>query len=76
VLKYDMPTMRDFSRRLSHFKRLASAGKQVKLVDRQGKHFIFQAERPKSHMGAGKHLAKGKPLSPVRVPAEEWKGNE
>jgi hypothetical protein len=71
-----MHTMRDFSRRLSHFKRLASAGKRIELVDRQGKRFIFEAERPASHMGAGKHLAKGRPLSPERVPAGEWKGNE
>ena len=35
VLKYDMHTMREFSRRLSHFKRLASAGRRVELVDRQ-----------------------------------------
>ncbi|HEV2208925.1 MAG TPA: hypothetical protein VG167_09130 [Verrucomicrobiae bacterium] len=68
--------MREFSRRLSHFKRLASAGKRIRLVDRQGKRFIFEAERPVSHHGAGRHLAKGNPLSPERVPAGEWKGNE
>jgi hypothetical protein len=59
-----------------HFKRLASAGKQIKVVDRQGKQFVFEAERPKSHMGAGKHLAKGRPLSPAAIPSREWKGNE
>jgi hypothetical protein len=68
--------MREFSRRLSHFKRLACAGRRIELVDRQGKRFIFEAERPVSHHGAGRHLAKGKPLSPERVPADEWKGNE
>jgi hypothetical protein len=71
-----MHTMREFSRRLSHFKRLASAGKRIELVDRQGKRFVFQAQRPTSYFGAGKHLSKGKPLSPDRIPAEEWKGNE
>jgi hypothetical protein len=71
-----MHTMREFSRRLSHFKRLASAGKRIELVDRQGRRFVFQAERPASHMGAGKHLAKGAPLSPERIPADEWKDNE
>lgn len=71
-----MHTMRDFSRRLSYFKRLASAGKKIRVVDRRGQHFVFEIERPKSHMGAGKHLAKGNPLSPARTPAREWKGNE
>jgi hypothetical protein len=35
VLKYAVHPMREFSRRLSHFKRLASAGRRVELVDRQ-----------------------------------------
>ena len=76
MLKSDMHTMRDFSRRLSHFKRLASAGKRVRLVDRQGKRFVFEAEKPSRAYGAGKHLAKGKPLSPERTPPEEWKSLE
>ncbi len=71
-----MHTMREFSRRLSYFKRLAVAGKRVKLVDRQGKRFLFEAERPATHMGAGKHLAAGKALGPERTPVSEWKGNE
>jgi hypothetical protein len=71
-----MHTMRDFSRRLSHFKRLASSGKRIELVDRQGKRFIFEAENPACAYGAGRHLAKGKPLSPERTPPEEWKGLE
>ncbi len=69
-----MHTMRDFSRRLSYFKRLASAGKRVRVVDRQGKQFVFEAEKPSRAYGAGKHLAKGKALSPERTPHEEWKG--
>ncbi len=67
-----MHTMREFARQLSHFKRLAAAGKRVELVDRQGRKFIFEAERRLSHMGAGRHLAKGKPLSPERIPADEF----
>lgn len=76
LLKYDMVMMRDFTRRLSHFKRLAAAGKRIEVVDRQGRRFVFEADRPKGHMGSGKHLAKGHPLSPERTPADEWKGNE
>lgn len=76
VLKYDMHTMRDFSRRLSHFKRLAEAGKTIQLVDRQGRRFTFAAQKPSSHMGAGKHLAQGRPLSPERTAPDEWKENE
>jgi hypothetical protein len=71
-----MHTMREFSRRFSHFKRVAAAGKRIELVDRQGKRFVFEAERPISHLGAGKHLAKGKPLSPEPIPGEEWQGKE
>ncbi len=71
-----MHTVRDFSRRFAHFKRLASGGKRIELVDRQGRRFVFEAERPASHLGAGRHLAKGKPLSPERIPADEWKGTE
>lgn len=71
-----MHTMRDFSRRLSHFKRLASAGKRIELVDRQGKRFIFEAQKAKSAYGAAKHLAKGAPLSAERTPTQEWKGLE
>lgn len=76
ALKSAMHTMREFSRRLSHFKRLAAAGKRIQVVDRQGKLFVFQAERPKTHLGAGKHLGKGKALLPDRTPKTEWKGNE
>jgi hypothetical protein len=71
-----MHTIRDFARRLSYFKRLASAGKRIELVDGQGKRFIFEAQKPKSAYGAGKHLTAGKPLSPKRTRREEWKGLE
>ncbi len=76
ALNYDMHTMREFSRRLSYFKRLASAGKRIELIDRQGRRFLFEARRPASHLGAGRHLAAGTPLSAERVPADEWKGSE
>jgi len=68
--------MREFSRRLSHFKRLASTGKRIQLVDRQGRRFIFEAEKPARAYGAGRRLAAGKPLSPERTPHDEWKGLE
>ncbi len=71
-----MITMRDFTRRLSHFKQLAAAGKRVRVVDRQGRRFIFAAEKPACAYGAGRHLAKGQPLSPERTPRQEWKGIE
>jgi len=71
-----MHTMREFSRRLSHFKRLAAAGKRIQVIDRQGKRFVFKAEQAKTHMGAGKRLAKGKALSAERTSKREWKGNE
>jgi hypothetical protein len=74
VLKYDMNTMRDFSRRLSHFKRLAETGKTIRLVDRQGRRFRFQAEKGRRSQGSAKHLALGKPLGPEPVPKKEWGG--
>jgi hypothetical protein len=74
-LKYDMTAItRDFLRRFAHYKRQAEAGKVVRLRDRQGRTFLFQAEKPARHMGAAKHMFKGKLLSPARVPKEEWKG--
>ena len=74
-LKYDMNAIaRDFIRRFSHYKRQAEAGKVVRLVDRQGRKFLFQAEKPARHLGAAKHMSKGKLLSPAQIPKEEWKG--
>ncbi len=75
ALKSDMITMREFSRRLAHFKRLAAAGKTVRLVDRQGKQFTFQCEKPTRCFGAARSLAAGPPLGPDPVPRAEWKGN-
>ena len=46
------------------------------LLSALGLKLRFAAQPPVSHMGAGKNLATGKPLSPERVPAEEWKGYE
>jgi hypothetical protein len=71
-----MHTMREFSRRLSYFKRLAEAGKTIQLRDRQGRQFTFAASQPVSHMGAGKHMAAGEPLSPERTPPDEWNESE
>ena len=67
-----MHTMREFSRHLSRFKRLAQAGKTIRLVDRQGKHFKFEAEKPRRAFGAGRDL-KGKPLSAEPIARDEFK---
>lgn len=71
-----MHTMREFARRLSYFKRLAEAGKTIQLKDRQGRHFTFAARKPVSHLGAGKHLAADKPVTPERTPPSEWNENQ
>ncbi len=72
---YDMNVIaRDFIKRFSHFKRQAMAGSPVKLVDRNGRRFVFKMEKPASHFGAGKDLSKGVPLSPEPVDKSEWKG--
>ncbi|MBM3882966.1 MAG: hypothetical protein FJ387_25150 [Verrucomicrobia bacterium] len=71
-----MTKVREFLRAFPRFKRQAEAGKTVRVVDRQGRRFAFVAERPAAFLGAGKHLAKGKPLPPERIPADEWKGKE
>jgi hypothetical protein len=67
-----MTKVRDFLRQFPRFKRQAEAGKDVLLVDRHGRRFTFAAEKPATFVGAGKHLAKGKPLSPEPIPQDEW----
>jgi hypothetical protein len=69
-----MTVLREFIRHFPRFKRQAEAGKAVLVVDRRGRRFVFQAEKPANALGAGKHLAKGKALSPDPVPKDEWKG--
>jgi hypothetical protein len=77
VLKNDMQTvMREFTRRLPEFKRMAAAGKRIRIIDRQGRRFVFEAEKRHRAYGAGRHLAKGQPLSAERTPIREWKGLE
>jgi hypothetical protein len=72
---YDMSVIaRDFIKRFSHFKRQAESGVPVKLVDRNGRRFIFKLEKSAGHFGAGKDLSKGIPLSPEPVDKSEWKG--
>jgi hypothetical protein len=72
---YDMNVItRDFIKRFSHFKRQAMAGSPVKLVDRNGRRFVFKMEKKSGLLGAGKHLSKGIPLSPEPVDKSEWKG--
>ena len=54
----------------------SAAGGEEILVTRFGKPYvrILPAKRPRSFMGAGKHLGMKKPLSPDPIPASEWKG--
>jgi hypothetical protein len=70
-----MTYLRQFIRQFPRFKQEAEGGKVVVLTDRQGRRFLFQAERPKRLLGSASRLAKGKPLSPEPVPKSEWKGN-
>ena len=53
----------------------AADGEEI-LVTRFGKPYvrILPAERPRTFLGAGKHLGMKKPLSPDPIPASEWKG--
>jgi hypothetical protein len=70
-----MTVLRQFIRHFPRFKREAEAGKTLVLVDRQGRRFLFHAEKPEQLLGSAARLAKGKPLSPAPVPKAEWKGN-
>ncbi|HEY5296607.1 MAG TPA: hypothetical protein VIK59_01640 [Verrucomicrobiae bacterium] len=65
---------RNFLKRFAHYKRQAESGTPVKLVDRNGRQFVFKLERKSGLLGAGKHLSKGIPLSPDPVDKSEWKG--
>jgi hypothetical protein len=71
---YDMDIItRDFVKKFAHFKRQAMTGTPVKLVDRNGRRFVFKMEKSSGHSGAGKNLSKGIPLSPEPVDKSEWK---
>lgn len=70
-----MVGVREFLRNFPRFKRQAEAGKDVFLKDRQGRRFMFAAEKPATFVGAGKHLAKGSALSPEPIPQAEWDRN-
>jgi len=72
---YDMSVIaRDFIKHFSRFKRQAMTGMPVRLVDRDGRRFVFRMEKSSRHSGAGKDLSKGIPLSPAPVDKSEWKG--
>ncbi len=74
-IMYDMNVItRDFIKRFSHYKRQAMTGSPVKLVDRNGRRFVFKMEKKSGLLGAGRHLSKGIPLSPEPVDKSEWKG--
>ena len=62
-----------FLRQFPRYRELAERGQRVDLVDRRGKRFVFAAEKPRTFLGAGKHLFKGKLVSPEPVPRSEWK---
>lgn len=53
----------------------AAAGEDI-VVTRFGKPYvrIVPAERPRSFLGAGKHLGLTEPVSPDRIPDAEWRG--
>lgn len=70
-----MTVLREFIRHFPRFKRQAEAGKTVVLVDRQGRRFLFRAERPARSSGSARHLSAGDALSPEPTPREEWKEN-
>jgi hypothetical protein len=73
-MMYDMSVIaRDFIKRFSHFKHQAMTGAAVRLVDRDGRRFVFKLERSSGHSGSGKHLSKGISLSPAPVDKSEWK---
>jgi prevent-host-death family protein len=52
----------------------AAEGEDV-LVTRFGKPYvrIIPAQRPRSFLGAGKHLGRREPVSPDPIPDAEWK---
>jgi hypothetical protein len=68
-----MHTMREFSRRLSHFKKLAESGKTVRIRDRQGKRFTFKADKPQCIVGSAKDLKSPGPLTDKPFDREEFK---
>jgi prevent-host-death family protein len=53
----------------------AASGEEI-LVTRFGKPYvrIVPARQSRSFLGAGKHLAMKKPVSPEPIPSSEWKG--
>ena len=67
-------TLRDLNRD-PKFGRLAHAGQAFLVTHRGHPYFrILPPSRPPSHVGAGRHLAKGPALSPEPIPSSEWKG--
>ena len=76
VTMSDMKTIsvRTFERDPS-YKARAAGGESFLVTLRGRPHFrVLPPEQPETHLGAGRHLAKGKPVSPEPIPASEWKG--
>jgi predicted protein tyrosine phosphatase len=65
---------RTFLRRFAQYKRTAEAGKTITVIDRRGRRFLFQAEKPRRLHGAAAHMSDGMAVSPDPIPASEWKG--
>lgn len=53
----------------------AAEGEDI-LVTRRGKPYvrISPAKRPRSFLGAGRHLGQKKAVTPEPIPSDEWKG--
>jgi prevent-host-death family protein len=53
----------------------AAEGEEI-LVTRFGRPYVrvVPAERPRSFLGAGRHLGQRRPVSPDPIPITEWKG--
>jgi len=54
---------------------VAASGEEI-LVTRFGRPYvrIVPAKQPRAFLGAGKHLALRRPVSPDAIPPSEWKG--
>lgn len=65
---------RTFLRRFAQYKRTAEAGKAITVVDRHGRRFVFQAEKPGRLQGAAADMSDGRAVSPDPVPTSEWRG--
>jgi hypothetical protein len=66
--------LRKFLKHFQRYRDLAESGAAIEVQGRDGKRFVFVAQKPRRAFGAGKHLAQGKPLFPEPTPRSEWGG--